>query len=139
MTINELKQHKQEMYSETLEDLNVFWAFGNDQFQEGLDKLKANKILLEGEKLAPIGAGGYVPAKNLSTLRSEIDKIEKWYKFQVKELKDGKKDLILHELRNYECFYSNDISDALEVLIPLGITKKEIEMVYNNHRNTEQE
>jgi hypothetical protein len=138
MTIKELKQHKQDLYSGTFEDLHVFFAFGNEQFEQEVNKLRQDKILLDGEKLSPIGAGGYVPAKNLSTLKSEIAKIEKWYKFQVKELKDGKEDLILYELNNFECFYSNDITDALDVLIPLGITKKEVETVYNKHKNNEQ-
>ena len=56
---------------------------------------------------------------------------------QLKEIKDGKKDLILHELRNYECFYSRDISDVFEILTPLGITKKEIEKVYNENKDNE--
>ena len=138
MTITELKQKKQNMYSTIFEDLGVFFAFGNEQLQEGLDNLKQKGLLLEGEKLAPIGAGGFLPSKNMTDFKNELAKVEKWYKYQIKDLKEGKKSLILHELRNYECFYSNDISDTFEVLLPLGITKKEIEKVYNEYRNREE-
>jgi hypothetical protein len=133
MTIKELKQKRQDMYSFAFNELGVFFAFNNEQFNESVNKLKDKKLLLDNEKVAPIGAGGYIPSKNLNAFLSECKKIEKWYKFQVKELKDAKKDLILHELKNYECFYSSDISDALEVLIPLGIKKNEIEKVYQDN------
>jgi hypothetical protein len=134
MTINELKDHKEEMYSIVLKDSGVFFAFNNEQFQKGMNNLKENGILLDGEKLTSMCAGGYLPSKNVDSFMSESEKIEKWYKSKVKELKDGKKDLILYELKNYECFYTNDISDALEILLPLGITKKEVIKVYNENR-----
>ena len=121
------------MYSLAFEELGVFFAFNNDQFIESISQLKDKKLLLDNEKVAPIGAGGYIPSKNLNTFLSECKKIEKWYKFQVKELKDLKKDLILHELKNFECFYSGDILDALEVLIPLGIKKSEVVKVYQDN------
>jgi hypothetical protein len=137
MKITELKQKKQEMFSTAFSELGVFFAFNSEQFPEGINNLKENGILLDGEKLTSMGSGGYFPSKNYNALMSENKKIEKWYKFQLKEIKDGKKDLILYELRNHECFYSRDISDVFEILIPLGITKKEIEKVYNENKDNE--
>lgn len=132
MTIYELKQKKQDMYTDLFNQTGVFFAFNNEQFLEGIEDLKKKGLLLEGEKLAQLGAGGYLPSKNLKLFESETSKIEKWYKFQIKELKEAKRDLILYELKNYECLYTGDISDALEVLIPLGIKKEEVIKVYND-------
>jgi len=40
---------------------NGFFAFNNDQFREGYDKLKADGVVEDGEKVVHVGYGLYIP------------------------------------------------------------------------------
>lgn len=57
------KQSKKESVDLLLKKYHVFFAFNDSQFEESLNNLKACGILLEGEKVSSIGAGGYLPSK----------------------------------------------------------------------------
>ncbi|NBW22893.1 MAG: hypothetical protein EBR82_84605 [Caulobacteraceae bacterium] len=135
MTIQELKQKKQDFYTKAIESNGMFFAFDIKQFNEGLKVLKDKKLILDGEKITSIGAGGYIPSKNIEAFKIESKKIEDWYKNEVKAIKNGLESVILHELKNYECFYTSDISEAFDVLRPLGITKKQVLNVYSKHKD----
>jgi len=135
MTIQEIKKKKQDLYSKAIESNGMFFAFDTKQFNEGLKVLKDKKLLLDGEKITSIGCGGYIPSKNIETFKIESKNIEDWYKNEVKAIKNGIESVILHELKNYECFYTSDITDAFDVLRPLGITKKQVLNVYSKHKN----
>ena len=53
---------------------NGFFAFNQDQFREGYDKLKADGIIEEGEKVTHIKAGLYIPSKNVKQFISDYSK-----------------------------------------------------------------
>lgn len=126
MTYAEFKKLEQAKYDELMEKCHVFWAFSNEQFAEG----KKKNPVAEGEKYTSIGAGGYLPSKNVDTFIKGMQEIEAWKKAEVKKNKAEQEKTILYELNNYECFYTGDIEPALEVLKPLGFTRKQVQQVY---------
>jgi len=60
--------------------------------------------------------------------------IEKWQKTEVKKAKA--EEVILYDLNNYECFYTGDITNALEVLESLGYTPEQVRGVYHKNQET---
>ena len=108
------------------EEINVFdglfFAFNNEQFQEGLDKVGVKKEDAK-EKIYSIGAGGYI-------LKTQSPAFHAMFKRQGQERKDLKKDTkklfeaLVYELRNHEYCITYDTADALETL---GLTKEEID------------
>lgn len=120
---NQLKSEKQVKYNNLMDELKVFWAFNNQQFNEGIAKCE----LLEGEKVVSIGAGGYIPKKNVQSFIDGQKSIEKWFKNATKTMKE---EHILYELNNHECFYAGSIESAANVL---PYSKKMVLDVYRKH------
>jgi hypothetical protein len=120
--IPELKQEREAKHSELFKKVGLFWAFSNEQFVENKTSLK------EGEKYVSIGAGGYLPKGNVDEFIKGMDEISKWYKSEIKKNKAEEKE-IAYELHNHECFYTNDISDVVEMFEGV-YTEKQIRLVY---------
>ena len=132
MTYQEIKTEHSNKYNELMEKAGVFWAFSNKQFEEGLKK--AN--LKEGEKLVRIPGGGYCPKKNIDTLLKEIEIAGAINKKALKALKEERTTAILYELKNYECFYTGNIDDVVDMF--KGIyTTAQILTVYKNNLNNQ--
>lgn len=108
----------------------VFFAFSNEQLKEGLDKLKQDGILLEGEKLTRLPYGMFAPSKHAETILKELEQIHK--DGLANDLKEnGKEGVIIRELYNHECFYTGDYSQAYEnALQSYGITLDEVRQAY---------
>ena len=129
---NELKEERSEKCEELFTKLGVFYAFSIEQFKEGQTK----NPLLPGEKYTSLGMGGYVRNSNTKKLFEGLDNIDKWFSSENKKLKEDKQareKAILYELINHEAFYTGYVTDALEVLKPLGYTKKDLVEVYKKH------
>ena len=126
MTINKIKDEEQKKQSELFKECGVFFAFSNEQFQENKTPLE------EGEKYVSLGYGGYLPKHNLTKFNDGMDAITKWGKSQVKNNKLEYAQ-IAYELSNYECYYTGDISQVVE-LFSGTYTPKEIQDVYNKER-----
>lgn len=124
-----IKKQAQEKLTVLFNECGVFFAFSNEQFQENKTPLQ------DGEKYVSIGAGGYMPKSKVDDYISGSKLINKWEKAEIKKLKDGKEQHILHELKNHECFYTCDIEDAANVL---PYPKKDIWKVYLKHKEKEQ-
>lgn len=60
--------------SDIVEKHNGFFAFNQDQFYEGYNKLKADGVLEEGEKVAHVKAGLYIPSKNVKSFIADYSK-----------------------------------------------------------------
>lgn len=120
---NQLVSEKQVKYNNLMDEFKVFWAFNNEQFNEGIAKCE----LLEGEKVVSIGAGGYIPKKNVQSFIDGQKSIEKWFKNATKTMKE---EHILYELNNHECFYTGSIESAANVL---PYSKKMVLDVYGKH------
>ena len=127
MTYKEIKDKHAKAYNDLMEQSGVFWAFNNDQFKEGIKKLEKSGHLKKGDKLVRIPAGGLCPKHNINTLLKGIKQANKT---KTKELKEAKKEAILYELNNYECFYTGEIDDVVDIF--KGIyTFADIKKVYN--------
>ena len=53
---------------------NGFFAFNNDQFREGYDKLKADGVVEDGEKVVHVGYGLYIPKTKVESFLKEYKK-----------------------------------------------------------------
>ena len=102
----------------------AFFAFSDSQFEEGKK---------EGVDYVHVVGGLICPKEHAKTIWKDFGD------FAIKESKRelkvrGRIEMIKYHLANYECYYTGDISDALDVLLPLGITKEEVREVYNEER-----
>ncbi len=131
MTYKEIKEKKQKAYNELFTTCGVFRAFSNEQFKKGYAKVKPT--MTEGEKLVDIGAGGFMPKHNVEALKKGTKEIDATFKREIKEFK-ARETHIIYELNNHECFYTGDISDAVEALGD-DYTNEEVEKVAKDYKN----
>ena len=111
------------------EEKQVFFAFSNEQFKEGMQKHNINK----DNTITSLGGGMYCPKYNAQEV---VDTLHKIYTDSInKDIEENGKDkIILRELCNYEAFYVGDIEDTKEKLKDYKcIEEKDIIRVY--HKN----
>lgn len=123
-TIQQIKQDRETAQSQLFKQLRLFWAFNDQQLEEGKKSINWQ----DGEKLVSIGAGGIIPKANIDEFLNGMEKINKEYKAAVKVNKLRHK-LIAHELANHECYYTGDIQPALNALGE-GYTREEVLIIY---------
>lgn len=131
MTYSELKKQHQDKYTELFDEIGMFWAFSNEQFNEG----KAKNPVTEGHKYVSIGMGGYFPGQNKKRYAEGMAAIDAWHKEATAQVKADALETekaILYELNNYECFYSGDIDDVVD-LFEGTYTVDEIRKVYRKY------
>ena len=121
-----VKKIEQSKYDKLIKDCGLFWAFSNEQFDEG----KKKNPVARGERYTSIGSGGYLPSKNVDKWIKGMQEIEKW----AKQAKKDATEVIMYELNNYECFYTGDITDAMPRLEDLGYTVEEVKKVYHANK-----
>ena len=103
---------------------NGFFAFSEKQFEE------AKK---ENIKYVWRGAGLYLEAGKSEEFDEDFKSIIK--EAIEQDLKEnGKEAIIERELENYECYYTNDISNAVIHLKDYDITYDEIKAVFNKNK-----
>lgn len=135
MTYTELKTERQQRYDALMGKVGIFWAFSNEQFEEGRKKYP----LKDGFKYQSIGAGGYFAGQHKEEFVSGMAELNDWEKQARKEVKDTKTEVekqILHELRNYECFYTGEIDDVVDLFKDI-YTKEQIAKVYHKYFSKE--
>jgi hypothetical protein len=130
MNYQEIKKQSQEKYDNLLKDCRVFWAFSDSQFEEGKKQIGFRETDPD-EKLCNINRSGFIPSQNVDKMIKGMEEIKKWERAEIKKIKDGKEEHIRHELYNYECFYTDDITDACRVL---PYPKKDVYKVYLKER-----
>lgn len=108
-TYNEIKKEHEVKISQLIKDCRMFFAFNNEQFEEGKTEKEPD------EKYVHLGAGAYMPKSQVNKWIAGLDVIKKWEKAEIKKAKQEDVE-ILSELHNYECFYVNDITEAVERL-----------------------
>lgn len=126
-----INNYLQEETNKLINDCDVFWAFGTEQFKEGIAKLKESGALLEGEKVTDIGSGGFMPSKNVKKYIQGHKDIDKEYK-RLKKDEKALNDYILYELNNHEVFYTGDIETFCTDYMG-DIPKEKIISVYKSH------
>lgn len=126
-----INNYLQEATNKLITDCDVFFAFSVSQMQEGINKLKEKGILLPGEKVTDIGAGGYIPSKNVQKYIQGNKDIQKEYKRMKKDEK-AKTEYILYELHNHEVFYTGNINTFCSTYMS-DIPRDQVLSVYKSH------
>lgn len=104
----------------------AFFCFGYEQF---------NARKKEGVTYVDIGGGLVCPKENAKQMMSDLSEFsENECKRELKER--GREETILYHLRNYECGYSGDLTQAIETLEGYGIGEEEVREVYRKHKNS---
>lgn len=118
---------------EELTKTGIFYAFSDKQFKDN----KQPKDAKDNEFIS-LGAGAYIHQSNK-------DKLDNFFNVVVKQLKQELaskvdiEDLILYELNNYECFYTQEPLEILDFIREYYQDKREEELkdlilaVYNKH------
>lgn len=127
-TLSSIKQEQQNKVNELITNTNVFFAFSNEQFKEGIGK----NPLAEGDKYVNMGMGGFIPKSNVDKYIKGMEEISKWFKDETKNIKLRKK-LIAYELANHEAYYTGEIDATLEAL-GNDYSVSEVLAVYNTER-----
>jgi len=123
-----LMDYTEEAQTKLFKECGVFFAFSNEQFQEGLSKLDREK----GDKLTDLGGGMFCLSKNVDTFISKMEAISKSAIEQdIKE--NGINAIIIRELANYEAQITSNISDTVEALEDYeGITPEMVAKVFKD-------
>ena len=103
MTLHELTEEKM---NACIAKHGAFFAFNTHQFEEGAKDNVTYQHLFSGL---------YCPKDNEATLRAEMEAI---YDEGIKEhlRLETKEEIVKGTLANYECYYTNDWTDAVESL-----------------------
>ena len=120
----------QEMRNRQQAEVNafpIFFAFSNNQFEEGMHKL--GLAIKDTCQVCSIGTGGYCR-------KSDVAKLNEMFRRHRTELEDAIAsdktgqgficDMFLHELENHEYSYTGDVQETLDAL---GITAQYMEAV----------
>lgn len=125
--VNKIVEEKQtDLFNKNL----AFFAFSDSQVEEARARLN----IVDGTQLVSLGAGLIAPRSNVPAIAKGLKLIQAEKKLMIKEKLDMVK-VILYELNNYECFYTGDISEAVEVLSAYGVTHDEVLAVYKKYRS----
>lgn len=101
----------------------IFFAFNNQQFEEGMNKI--GLTVNDKNQIYSIGAGGYI----LKTKSQDFENMLTRHQTERKELKQNEKKLLaalVYELQNHEYCISRDEEPALNAL---GLDKEDINPV----------
>jgi len=123
-----LSNYTEELQSKLFEDTGAFFAFSQEQFKEGCEKVGANKE----NKVSSFTSGGYVLSKNIEILINGLNTIH-IQGIEADKKNHSIKDIIWRELGNYECQINGDYSRVIEVLEDYGITAEEIRKEYKEY------
>ena len=115
-----LNDYTSDKISAVLEKHGAYFAFSKKQFEEKQ---------VEGVKYVTDGSGMVCPKENYEQLVKEMLEIyEEGVKQDIAE--NGLTAIIKRELANYECYYTNDIEDAVDALESYGITHEQVLTVF---------
>lgn len=114
----EIDKEREVKYGRILDELGVFWAFSDEQFNE--------------QKVAGITyvSGAYgecIPKENVQTYLTRIKELVEETKKAFTE-SVNMEDYIRYELANHEAWYTGDISDAMSAVLPYFPDATEVDM-----------
>lgn len=92
-------------------DKNIFFAFDNEQFEKGLEKVHATK-----DDIVSIGFGGFMTKEQQKAYKDLSNKqLQDLRNYMLNDYTQARK-AFLFEMINHECMYSGDYEEVLEVL-----------------------
>lgn len=131
-----LSDYTQEAQTKLFEELGVFFAFDDKQFEEGVEKNKHLKP--EGTKWSSIGMGCYLPSVNLEKFNERMEaNTAEAIKQDLAE--NGREGVLERELGNYEIGYAWDGVHDMNFRSGIdgyGFTEEEIATAYKKHMAT---
>ena len=107
-------------HTKLFEETGTFFAFSSEQFKE---KSKP------GVKYADCGSGMICPKENVDKLLEGL-KQARIEAVQEDLEENGKEAIIKRELMNHECFYTNDVEDAMRILKLYDCTLEEVKKTF---------
>ena len=117
----EMKERQQRVVN----DFNGwFFAFSNEQFDEGMKKIGLNPE--ETDKICRIGGGGYILKDRLKAMEFMFDSIHKELEAAIEADTDGTGfiyDMFRYELANHEYGITGELDETLDAL---GLTEEDI-------------
>lgn len=125
-----LSDYTNEAQSKLFEELGVFFAFTDEQFDEGAEKYAHLKP--EGTKWASLGAGMYMPKVNVDEFIKRHDSLVKEaIKLDLSE--NGREGVLQREMGNYEVGYSGMDENFHDAIRDYGFSEEEILEQYKIH------
>ena len=114
--------------TECFKKYGVFIAFSDYQFEREAEK-GVDYVLI------PEVSGMFCPKESVSDFLDELNDIyEKGIEKDVEI--NGMENIIIYQLKNYECYYTGNIEDAVDCLVgSYPTTREEIEEVYKKTRH----
>lgn len=93
-----------------LDSVGVFWAFSDEQFDKGLDKLKEKGMYSDEDTLVAIDGGGFLPKKNMPALRELLDSRRQ------KKAECDPQEVYFYEYNECEGMYSCGEENAYDIV-----------------------
>ena len=98
-----------------IEDFNCFFAFGNEQFKQGYDRLVDRGCITDGDSILHYGAGLYGTQTGITKFLAEYDKNDKRIKAEC-----APQEVYFYEYNNHECmFYLYGDKEAYNLVVEL--------------------
>ena len=122
-TYAQMKTRQQKEYNDFTKDC-VFFAFSNQQFEDGMRKLGLK--VDDYKKIYDIGFGGFLLKTKSKEYGNLLKRFREEHKKAVADDNDGTgyiREMFEYEMNNHEYGYTRDISDTLDAL---SITEDEI-------------
>lgn len=121
-----LQDYVKDKQTALFEKTNAFFAFSPEQFEKGKK---------QGVTYVKMGYGMLCDERHVQELINGLDKI---YKDGIKQdlEENGIDKIIERELWNHECFYTGDITDAVDNLKDYNITKQQVRDMYMKLRDS---
>ena len=123
MTFRDAYKEYEDKTNKALTDTGIFYAFSEEQFNSN----KPYKNSKDTEYLSVFG-GAFIHKK-------DKDKLDHYFKVVSPQLKQDLankidiKNLIEYELSNYECYYTGDYKEILDVIKPFYQDKSDNELL----------
>ena len=117
-----LSYYTKKGFDKLYDETGAFFAFSTEQFNQAKE---------DGITYVNCGSGLLVPKGKVKEFFERFDKITK-EAIQKDIEENGKENIILRELNNYECFYAHDIEPAIIALRDYKFAEDEILKIYSN-------
>ena len=115
-----------DLLTEVFKKYGVFFAFSEAQVQE--QKQPGVKYSYSSD--LNMFYNSETPGNLFEEMTAAVDK-----GIEIDKQQNGKDEIILRELLNYECFYTGNPGDAITKLEDYNYTKEEVLEVFNNNFN----
>lgn len=127
LTYRQARENNSNEIQNAISQHDVFFAFSNEQFAEGKNKLN----LKEGDTIVKFGYGGYMPKSKATDLKNALEVINTNYRQLIKD-NNFQEDEILYELCNHECFYTYEIDSVVDIFEGIYTTEEIRKVFYKN-------